>query len=285
MPGPGADLVLAPDEVLVLPPAAEDGGAVVLAPSASLAALERAGIMTPRAKRRPFQQLINQVAGERKKGEHRRLETLADEPLEGGYLKLSEESRRQLAEGKPVVTRTGELLGMVNDDTGQRRHLLRFTDYKVAADPSLVMAAANLQAMAGRQEQLEAVEERLIEVQKTLQTLCKELDRDRLASITAATEILEETARHIRRRGRMTSTDLGPSRRDASDHQDATDRRALQPRRPNTRLRRRALATPPSRGAAGRPQGEPARLLAVHVRRGGARPHQVGPAHPPARSN
>lgn len=69
------------------------------------------------------------------------------------------------------------------------------------------MAAANLQALAGLQEQLEAVEERLIEVQQTLETLCKELDRDRLSSITAATEILEETARHIRRRGCMTATD------------------------------------------------------------------------------
>lgn len=204
---PGADLVLAPDEVLVLPPASEDAGAVVLAPSRSLEALERAGIMTPRAKRRPFQQLVDRVALERRNGERRRLETLADEPLEGGYLKLSDESRRQLEAGKPVVTRTGELLGMVNDDKGHRRYLLRFTDYKVAADPNLVMAAANLQALAGLQEQLEAVEERLIEVQQTLETLCKELDRDRLASITAATEMLEETARHIRRRGRMTPSD------------------------------------------------------------------------------
>jgi hypothetical protein len=163
--------------------------------------------MTPRTKRRPFQQLIDRVALERTEGEHRQLQSLADEPLEGGYLKLSDESRRQLAEGKPVVTRTGELLGMVNDDKGKRRHLLRFSDYKVAANPNLVMAAANLQALAGLQEQLEAVEERLIEVQKTLETLCKELDRDRLASTTAATEILEDTARHIRRRGRMTSTD------------------------------------------------------------------------------
>jgi hypothetical protein len=203
-----AEIVLARDEVLVLPPADERASAVVLARTDSLAVLESAGLLAPRAKRRPFQQLIDRVGRERRDGERRGLQELADEPLEGGYLKLSEESRRQLADSKPVVARTGEMLGMVNDERGHRRHLLRFTDYKTAADPNLIRSAATLKAMAAIQEQLEAVEERLIQVQKTLGRLCQELDYDRLSRILTAKETLEETARDVRRRGLMTQTDM-----------------------------------------------------------------------------
>lgn len=205
---PGADLVLARDEVLVLPPADEHSSAVVLARKDALTVLESAGLLAPRDKRRPFQQLVDRVGRERRDGERRRLQELADEPLEGGYLKLSEESRRQLADGKPVVARTGEMLGMVNDERGKRRHLLRFTDYKTAADPNLIRSAATLKAMAAIQEQLEAVEERLIQVQKTLGRLCQELDYDRLSRILTAKDTLEETARDVRRRGLMTQTDM-----------------------------------------------------------------------------
>ena len=207
-PKPAGELVLARDEVLVLPPADEHASAVVLGRTDSLAVLERAGLLTPRAKRRPFQQLIDRVGGERRDGERRHLQELADEPLEGGYLKLSEESRRQLADGKPVVARTGGMLGMVNDEKGHRRHLLRFTDYKTAADPNLIRSAAPLKAMAAIQEQLEAVEERLIQVQQTLGRLCQELDYDRLSRILTAKDTLEETARDVRRRGLMTQTDM-----------------------------------------------------------------------------
>ena len=147
---------LARDEVLVLPPADEHSSAVVLGRTDSLAILERAGLLAPLAERRPFQQLIDRVEGERRDGERRRLQELADEPLEGGYLKLSEESRRQLADGKPVIAKTGEMLGQVNNKQTKRRHHLRFTDYKTAADPNLIRSAATLKAMAAMQEQLEA---------------------------------------------------------------------------------------------------------------------------------
>jgi hypothetical protein len=192
----------------VLPPTDEHASAVLLGRTDSLAVLESAGLLAPRAKRRPFQQLIDRVGGERRDGERRRLPELADEPLEGGYLKLSEDSRRQLAGGKPVVARAGGMLGMVNDEKGDRRHLLRFTDYKSAADPNLIRSAATLKAMAAIQEQLEAVEERLIQVQETLGRLCQELDYDRLSRILTAKDTLEETARDVRRRGLMTQTDM-----------------------------------------------------------------------------
>jgi hypothetical protein len=205
---PAAELVLARDEVLVLPPGDEAASAVVVARAESLAVLEGAGLLTPRAERKPFQQLIDRIGRERRDGERRRLQEHADEPLEGGYLKLSEESRRQLADGKLVVARTGEMLGMVNDERGKRRHLLRFTDYKIAADPNLIRAAATLKAMAAIQEQLEAVEERLIQVQKTLGRLCLELDYDRLSRILTAKDTIEETARDVKRRGLMTQTDM-----------------------------------------------------------------------------
>lgn len=205
---PSTDLLLAPDEVLVLPPADQHASAVVLARAESIAVLENAGLLTSRAKRKPFQQLVDRFTQSRRDGDRRHLRTLADEPLEGGYLKLSEESRRQLADGTPVVAKTGGLLGMVNDEKGHRKHLLRFTDYKTAADPNLIRAASTLKAMAALQEQLEAVEERLIEVQKTLGRLCQELDYDRLSEILTAKDTLQETARDVRRRGLMAQTDM-----------------------------------------------------------------------------
>ena len=203
---PSPPLVLAPDEVLVVPPADEHASAVVVARAESLAVLENAGLLAPRAKHKPFQQLIDRVALTRRNGMRGRVQELADEPLEGGYLKLSDESRRLLEEEKVVIARTGEMLGMVGG--GKDRRLLRFTDYKTAADPNLIRAAATLKAMAAIQEQLEAVEERLIQVQKTLGRLCQELDYERLSRILTAKDTLEETARDVRRRGLMTQTDM-----------------------------------------------------------------------------
>src|SRR5206468_391709 len=46
-----------------------------------------------------------------------------------------------------------------------------------------------------------------VEVQKTLKQLVEDLDSERLADISASTEILEDVARQIRRRGRMEPTD------------------------------------------------------------------------------
>lgn len=203
-----AELVLAPDEVLVLPPANEYASALAIGRADSLMALEQAGLLTPRAERRPFQQLIDRIGVERRRSERREMRELADEPLEGGYLRLSEKSAQQLARGKPVIARTGEMLGQVNDKETKRRHHLRFTDYKTVADPNLIRSASMLRAMAALQEQMEAVEERLIQVQKTLGTLCKELDYDRLSTILAAKESIQETADDVRRRGRMTQTDM-----------------------------------------------------------------------------
>jgi hypothetical protein len=56
-----AELVLAPDEVLVLPPADEYASALAIGRADSLMALEQAGLLTPRAERRPFQQLIDRI--------------------------------------------------------------------------------------------------------------------------------------------------------------------------------------------------------------------------------
>jgi hypothetical protein len=205
-PEPVAELVLARDEVLVVPPADEHASAVVVARAESLAILESAGLLAPRAKHKPFQQLIDRVALARRNGERRRVQDLADEPLEGGYLKLGDESRSLIEKEKVVIARTGEMLGMVGG--GKNRRLLRFTDYKTAADPNLIRAVATLKAMAAIQEQLEAVEERLIQVQKTLGRLCQELDYERLSRILTAKDTLEETARDVRRRGQMTQTDM-----------------------------------------------------------------------------
>lgn len=192
----------------MLPPADEHASAVVLGRTNSLAVLENAGLLAPRAKHRPFQQLIDGIGGERRDGERRSLQELADEPIEGGWLKLSEEGRRQLDDGKPVIAKTGEMLGQVNNKQTKRRHHLRFTDCKTVADPNLIRSVATLKAMAALQEQLEAVEERLIQVQKTLGRLCQELDYERLARILTAKDTLEETARDVRRRGLMTQTDM-----------------------------------------------------------------------------
>lgn len=203
---PAAEPVLARDEVLVVPPGDEHASAVVVARADSLAVLESAGLLAPRAKRKPFQQLVDRVALARRDGERGRLQELADEPLEGGYLKLSEESRRLFEDERVVIARTGEMLGMVNG--GKDRRLLRFTDYTTAADPNLIRAAAMLKAMAAIQEQLEAVEERLIQVQQTLGRLCQELDYERLSRILTAKDTLEEIARDVKRRGLMTQTDM-----------------------------------------------------------------------------
>lgn len=199
--------LLGAGDVMVLAPSHDTAPATVLGRHEAIAALDRAGLLTPRTQRRPFQQLIDRVAGDKNDADRKRRRALADGPLEGGYLKLTEESRGQLRDGKPVVTRTGDMLGMVNNKKDKRRHMLRFTSMVPVRDPQTAIAVAVLQTVLEMQEQLEAIEQRLIEVQKALRTLCVELDRDRLAEIAGAAEILEDTARDIRRRGFMDAAD------------------------------------------------------------------------------
>lgn len=206
-PAMEAELVLAHGDVVVLPPVAGASCATVLGDADTLDTLERAGLIVRRDQRRPFQQLVETYTGLQTKAKRGRLRQMADKPVEGAYLKLTDESRRQLDAGQPVLARTGDLLGVVNDDHGRRRHMLRFENAITMANPEFALAAATLQAVLAIQEQLEAIEERLVEIQQTLGTLVRELDFGRLAEIAGATELLAEVADDIRRRGFMDDAD------------------------------------------------------------------------------
>jgi hypothetical protein len=123
-------------------------------------------------------------------------------------MQLTEESFSRLQEGGSIVrSKTGDMLGMLNDAKGNRAHNLRFVGKSLSAAPELALAAANLQATLALQAQLEEIEERLIDIQATLETLAKDIDTERLAKIAAAAEMLQDVAGQVRRRGRMRPSD------------------------------------------------------------------------------
>jgi hypothetical protein len=204
---PSEELVLRDDEVLVLAPAEPGLPATVLASAASLDVLERAGLTTPPKSSAPFRQLVEVWTDRGQAAERSRLQALADQPLEGRWLQVTEESAAKLSKGTMVKAKTGDMLGMVNNEKGQRSHQLRFVGETLAASPSAVLAAANLQATLALQAKLEEIEERLIEIQETLGELVKDMDLERLAGAKAANDMLEDVANQIRRRGRIRASD------------------------------------------------------------------------------
>jgi hypothetical protein len=134
-PEPDAALELQSDDVLVIPQRQSGGDALVLGSETALARLEQAGLTRSRSEARPLDQLLDVWVRGRSDVALTRARSVADRPLEGAYLRLSEESRRELAHGKPVLTRTGEMLGVLNDPSGKRRHILRFTDARRSPTP------------------------------------------------------------------------------------------------------------------------------------------------------
>lgn len=114
----------------------------------------------------------------------------ADNPeLSGAYLKLTDESRR-LLDTHDVLTSGGQMLGMVTGDDGRIAKLLRFET--PTASPG---AGASLPALAGAavlQQQMLVLEQRLDELQASVDYLTQAIHSEIGAEVSAAIDILDD---------------------------------------------------------------------------------------------
>lgn len=196
------------DEVIIVPPSDSAEPALVIGGAKAIETLERAGLARPPGRSNPFSQAIQNWGEQQEKARRADWERVANQPLEGRWMQLTEESARRMKEGGSIVrSKTGDMLGMLNDAKGNRDHNLRFVGGSLVAAPGLALAAANLQATLALQAQLEEIEERLSDIQETLATLAKDIDTERLARVAAAAEMLQDVAEQVRRRGRMRPSD------------------------------------------------------------------------------
>jgi hypothetical protein len=116
----------------------------------------------------------------------------------GRIVALTPETLEDMARGKPVYDKAGNLLALVRGDKG------RFKPMQLDKAGAQVAAASNMATLAvtaALSQQLEAISEQLQEMSETLEGMVKDKDRERLSDALAANEILFEIAESVRRRG------------------------------------------------------------------------------------
>ena len=122
----------------------------------------------------------------------------------GRIVALSKETMEHLDKGKPVYDKAHNMLGVVRGEKGKISHVMRLD--RKGAQAVVASNAATLAVTAALSQQLDHIAEQLTEISDTLDGMVRDKDRERLAEILAANEVLMEIAEAVRRRG-MTETD------------------------------------------------------------------------------
>jgi hypothetical protein len=117
----------------------------------------------------------------------------------GRIVALSRETMEHLDKGKPVYDKANNMLGIVKGDKGKIRHVMRLD--RTGAQAVVASNAATLAITAALSQQLEQIAEQLAEISETLEGMVRDKDRERLAEIVAANDVLLGVADNVRRRG------------------------------------------------------------------------------------
>lgn len=188
-PGPG-DLVLVPFPN-------DTGQALVVGSEDALAIFDQSGL-TRRdtgAGSGPVPQLVRDAMAVGGLNAADRFQRSANS---GRIVALTPETLEDMARGKPVYDKAGNLLALVRGDKG------RFKPMQLDKAGAQVAAASNMATLAvtaALSQQLEAISDQLQEMSETLEGMVKDKDRERLSDALAANEILFEIAESVRRRG------------------------------------------------------------------------------------
>lgn len=123
----------------------------------------------------------------------------------GKIVELTDSSYAAVKKYGPLLDKAGDQLGVVRGS----RHIEGVLRFK-SSGPKALMAsnAATLAMTLAISQQLGDIEEKLEEIQETLNTLVADVDNRRLAAAVAANRALESIAGEIRRRGQMTTLDM-----------------------------------------------------------------------------
>jgi hypothetical protein len=201
----GAEEISGPtvDDVILVPLPTNRDEALLIGSSEALAVLDSSGL-TRRPSREapgPLPQLVRSgMAAGGLEGTRR-----AQQGIDcGRIVALSEETMKHLDKGKPVYDKASNMLGVVKGNKGKISHVMRL-DQK-GAQAVVASNAATLAVTAALSHQLDQIAEQLADISDTLDGMVRDKDRERLAEVVAANEVLMELARNVRRRG-ITQTD------------------------------------------------------------------------------
>ncbi|MDQ3343532.1 MAG: hypothetical protein M3524_08165 [Actinomycetota bacterium] len=189
--GPG------PDDLVLVPLPNDTGQALIVGTEEALAVFEQSGLTTRETSVSSglVPQLVRNAMASDAKEATDKFQRGANSGL---IVQLAPETMEDLAKGKPVYDKAGNLLAQVRGDKGYLKpmHL-----DKAGAQVAAASNMATLAVTAALSQQLEAISEQLQEMSETLEGMVKDKDRERLSDALAANEILFEIATSVRRRG------------------------------------------------------------------------------------
>jgi hypothetical protein len=186
------------DELVLVPLPNRRDEALVIGSEVALSVLDDSGLTRRPTTGRPgpLPQLIRSGMAAGGLQATRHAQTGVDS---GRLVALSRETMEHLDKGKPVYDKANNMLGIVKDDKGKIRHVMRL-DQK-GAQAVVASNAATLAVTAALSQQLEQIAEQLAEISETLEGMVRDKDRERLAEVIAANDVLLGVADNVRRRG------------------------------------------------------------------------------------
>jgi hypothetical protein len=181
----------------------DTGHALIVGPEDALAIFDQSGLTTrgTSAASGPVPQLVRDAMAA---GGLRATDKFQQGVDSGRIVSLTQETMEDLAKGKPVYDKAGNLLAMVRGDKG---YLKPMRLDKAGAQAAAASNMATLAVTAALSQQLEAISQQLQEMSETLDGMVRDKDRERLADALAANAELLEIAENVRRRG-ITQTDF-----------------------------------------------------------------------------
>ena len=189
---------IALDEIVLVPLPNRRDEALVIGSDQALSVLDHSGLTRRPTKGRPgpLPQLIRSGMAAGGLQATRNAQTGVDS---GRIVALSRETMEHLDKGKPVYDKAKNMLGIVKGDKGRIRHVMRLDQR--GAQAVVASNAATLAVTAALSQQLEQIAEQLAEISETLDGMVRDKDRERLAEIIAANDVLLGIAENVRRRG------------------------------------------------------------------------------------
>src|SRR4051794_16937038 len=203
----GEDLVPVADEadeeLLVVPLPGSTNEALVLGSAESVMLFEQSGLATraTRPDSGPLPQVVRSVMGVGGSEATRRANTQIDQ---GRIVALSEQTMRDLKDGKHAFDKSGQMLAQVRNKKG---HLKPMRLDQAGAKALTASNAATLAMTAAVSQQLAEIQEQLEDIKSTLDGLIKDADRHRLAKVIAANNELRAIANAASTRGELTESD------------------------------------------------------------------------------
>jgi hypothetical protein len=193
-----AERVPGPDDLILVPLPNRRNEGLVVGSAEALAILDESGLTARRSADTPgaLPQLVRAAMGAGGTEATRRASGHVDS---GRLVMLAPETVEHMKKGKPVYDSAGNVLALVRGDRGRLKHVARFD--KAGAQAAMASNAATLAVTAALSQQLDQIAEQLTEISETLAGMVADNDRERLADIVAANQVLCEIAASIERRG------------------------------------------------------------------------------------